>query len=138
MKTIDLTLFESEGFEIKTKTTTYNINFVSSVLELKFLQENQNITSKSKDFKTLEQADLERWKHLIKSSIKENGQEDFDEKDINKLAPLQIIAVMMGYIQYLNKRSNVIYQAFDDETKKEIEQITEDVKKKTINKALQE
>jgi len=138
MKTIDLTLFEGEGFEIKTKTRTYAINFVSSVMELKFLQEQENITKKSRDFKTLEQQDLEKWKHLIKNSIKENGVEDLDEGDINSLKPFEVLAVMIGYIQFLTERSQVIYQGLSDKTKKEIEEITDDIKKKEMNKALSE
>ena len=131
MKTIDLSLFDDEGFCIKTKENSYVIEFVSTIMELKLMQQNETIISKASKWKDLEQQDLDRWKDLIKKIIAENTPE-FDEKGINSLKPMEVIAIMLGLMNYLNKRSEVIQSALDDDTKKEIAKLKEDTKKKAM------
>jgi hypothetical protein len=132
MKVIDLDLFDPEAIEIKTGNTTYNIKFIPANLELRLLQLQPEVNEKASDFRKLTDADLTKWKDVIKKICAANHGE-IEEKTINCLSVLQVIAVMMALLKYINERSQVIYQAFDEATKTEIKKIENDIKKKTTS-----
>lgn len=134
MKTVDVSLFEGDPFIIKTKGKTYTINFVSSIMELKLMQDQEEITTKSSKWKLLEQQDLDRWKSMIIKIIMDNTQ-DYDEKDINSLRPIDILGILMALISYLQERSKIIYEGLSPEVKKEVEKATDDLKKKAFGTA---
>ncbi len=134
MKTVDVGLFEGNPFEIKTRGRAYVINSVSAIMELKLMQEQEDITTKSAKWKLLEQQDLERWKDLLKKIILENCS-DLEDKDITSLKPLDILGILMALITYLQERSKIVYEGLSPDVKKEIEKVTDDLKKKTIEKA---
>lgn len=137
MNTIDLTLFdESDGFEIKLTEKTYVIKEVSAINELKIMQNQEDISNKISKWKSLAQQDLVRWKEFIKSLIKEQNSMDLDESemnsDINKLKPIQVVAIMYGLLDYLKKRTNLVFNALSEETRAEAKKLEKEVKKKMI------
>jgi hypothetical protein len=137
MKTIDVSLFEGSPFTIKTKHKgnpegrDYVIEKVDAVYEIKLMQEQENITSKSSKWGTIEQSDFDKWRSLIKKIIKLND-DTLNENDIDKLMPIHIIGVLMALITYLNEKSKIIYEGLAPEMKVEVEKIQDDLKKKTI------
>jgi hypothetical protein len=131
MKTVDVNLFEGDPFVIKTKGKTYTINFISAIMELKLMQDQEDITTKSAKWKLLEQQDIVRWQSYISKIIQENAV-DFDEKDITGLRPIDILGILMALISYLQERSKIIYEGLSPEVKKEVEKATDDLKKKTL------
>lgn len=133
MKTIDLTLFENEdGLEIKTKNKTYIITFISSVQELKLMQNQGDISTKLSKWQELEQQTFEQWKSIIKNIIKEQSDQDLDEKDINRLKPLAVVSIMYALMEWLKERTSIVLNSLSEETKKEAKKIENEVKKKKI------
>jgi len=141
MKTVDVGLFEGEPFNIKTahngnkEGREYKIEFVPAHIELKLMNEQEAIISKTRSWKNINNNDLEGWKVLLKKVIKEND-DTMDEGDVNKLRPMQIIGILMALMEFLNQRSSVIYEALSDDVKVEVEKAKEDIKKKEAAKAL--
>ena len=136
---IDLTLFNPEPFCFKTKTCIYKINFVSSVMEYELLTEQENILAKTKSFKTLDKVkDLQKWAEMIKKIIRENGQ-TLEDKDIDGLSPLELITLILTLINYLNKKSDMLKQAFEPEIQEQMKSIEKElkdgIKKKTMESA---
>lgn len=137
MKTIDVSLFEGNPFVIKTKHKKnpegrdYEINFIDAIYEIKLMQEQEDIASKASKWKTVEQQDFEKWKDLIKKIIKSND-DTLNEKDINLLAPMHVIGILMAFITYLQEKSKIVYEGLAPEVKAEVEKIQDDLKKKTI------
>lgn len=135
---IDLTLFNPEPFCFKTKTCTYKISFVSSVMEYELLTEQENILAKTKSFKSLNKEDLAKWSAMIKKIIRENGS-TLDDKDIDSLSPLELITFILALINYLNKKSDLLKQAFEPEVQEQMKTIEKElkdgIKKKTMESA---
>jgi len=129
MKVIDLDLFDPEAFVIKSAGEEFNVTFIPANLELRLLQLQPEINERATDFKKLQESDVTKWRDVIKKIIVANN-EDAETKPIDKLSPLQVIAVMMSFMKYINDRSQVIYQAFDEDTQKEIKKVEADIKKK--------
>lgn len=146
MKTIDLANFERKDFEFKTKNgDLYCIDFVSAISENSLLKEQANFSSKSGNFASISSGDQSKWKDIITIVLKEqknDGQRKYeDEKiknDIDEMSLLEIITIMMALISYTTAKSDIIYQAFDNEQKEELKKAKEDLKKKTMSKALSE
>lgn len=143
MKTIDISLFEGSPFCIKTKSKRniegkeYVIDFVDAVDEIKLMQQQEEIISKSSKWKDICQQDVDKWRKLLIEIIRKNDSE-INEKDINLFSPIQLIGVLMALISHLQEKSNIIYEGLSPEVKEEVNKITEDVKKKKIEKALLE
>jgi hypothetical protein len=142
MNIIDLSLYAPEPFAFKTKTNNlYEIAFVSSSMELSLLKEQGDIVEKSKNFKLLEQLDIDRWKKIIKAILLEQKDILIDkveyakriEEDLQCLSPLDVIAILMGLIEYLRERSQVMFQAFNTDTRRAIKEAEENIKKKIIS-----
>lgn len=143
MRTIDVSNFEGDPFEIKTKHKgnpegkDYIIDFIDAIYEIKLMQMQNDITKKAGKWETIEQQDFDRWKDLIKKIIKSNNNlQIIDEKelerDINKLAPTHTLGILIALISYLTKKSRIVYEGLDPETKKEAEKLEDDLKKKTL------
>ena len=109
MKTVDINLFAGNPFEIKTTGKTYIINFVSSIMELRLMQEQEEITIKASKWKLITNEDLITWKGLIKEVISENKQE-IDESDMDNLRPLDVLGILMALMSYLTERSKIVYE----------------------------
>lgn len=139
MDYIDLSLYEGKPFGIKTKSgKEYKITFVPAHLELKLMQEQEDIHAKAGKWKTLEQQDLEKWKSLIIKILNEQPEsQEVDEKDISSMRPMDVIAVCLALCAYLTERSKIVYDSVGKEAKEEMEKVRDDIKKKTIEKALQ-
>lgn len=141
MKTIDVSLFDGNPFCIKTKSKLnpegldYIVDRIPAILEIKLMQEQEDITSKAAKWKTIEQQNFEKWKALLIEVIKTNN-EIVNEKDITSLSPIHIIGILMALINYLNEKSQIVYEGLAPEVKAEVEKIQNDIKKKTIEKAL--
>jgi len=136
---IDLTLFNPEPFCFKTKNCTYKIDFVSSIMEYELLTEQENILAKTRSFKTLDkEKDLMKWSSIIKKIIRENNQ-TLDDKDIDTLSPLELMTLILTLINYLNKKSDMLKQAFEPEVQEQMKSIEkemkEGIKKKTMESA---
>ena len=131
MKTVDINLFGGNPFLINTKGKSYTINFVSSVMELKLMQEQEDISTKASKGKLLTQQDIERWKDILLKIIKENT-DDVDDSDVSGLKPIDLLGVLMALLTYLTERSKIIYEGLSPEVKEEVEKATNDLKKKTL------
>jgi len=131
LKTVDINLFGGSPFIITTAGKSYTINFISAIMELKLMQEQEEITTKASRWKLLEQQDLERWKALLLKIIQENTV-DVEEKDISSLRPIDLLGILMALMTYLTERSKIIYEGLSPEVKKEVEKAENDLKKKTI------
>lgn len=137
MKTIDLSLFEKDEIVIKiSEEKEYRITNVPSVLELKLMNYQNDISSKLSKWDSLDQGDLERWKGLIINIISQQPDQEINKEDINRLYPQQILAILTGLLQHLNKRSRIIFNALDEDVRKEVEKVEDDVKKKAMEKVL--
>lgn len=139
----DISLFDVEKNPIILigKEKTYSITFINAITELNLMQHQEDIAMKSSKWKTLTQQDLDRWKAMlikvIQDNNKQNGiEEAFDTTDITGLYPMPLIANMMGLINYLGKRSDIITKSLAPEVQEEVKKATDDYKKKVMEKAL--
>lgn len=147
MKTIDASNFEGDPIEIKTKHKgnpdgkNYTIDFVDAIYEIKLMQMQEDITKKAGKWQNIEQQDFEKWKDLIKKIIKSNSKiqiiDDAQlDRDINLMSPPHLLGVLMALVTYMNQKSKIIFEGLDPEVQKEAKEMTDDIKKKTMENLL--
>lgn len=112
MKIIDLDLFNFEPIEVEGKGKKYKISMFPAKIELELLNSQEEISKKIGNVKNLSNEDLDKWKAMI-GTILRNNNENYDETFHITLSPMACMGLMIAFMKMLPGRQEAIYQMFD-------------------------